>query len=79
MWNSLLVSPAVLGALFVGSTGAIAAESQSTQTPAIAQSEQSSPLLAQATGEVLQQIGEYSQEGRGSASSGQVTSVSQLS
>ncbi|QIZ71492.1 iron uptake porin [Oxynema aestuarii] len=79
MWNSLLVSPAVLGALFVGSTGAIAAESQSTQTPAIAQSEQSSPLLAQATGEVLQQIGEYSQEGRGSAASGQVTSVSQLS
>ncbi|QIZ71494.1 iron uptake porin [Oxynema aestuarii] len=79
MWNSLLVSPAVLGALFVGSTGAIAADSQSTQTPEIAQSEQSSPLLAQATGEVLQQIGEYSQEGRGSASSGQVTSVSQLS
>lgn len=61
--NSLLISPALLGAMLLGASAAHAADAQPTQ----------------ASVDALSQVSQYSQEGKSAGSVGQVTSVSQLS
>lgn len=62
--NSLLISPAVLGAMLLGvSAAANASEAQS----------------AQVSVDALSQVSQYGQEGKSAGTVGQVTSVSQLS
>ncbi|MBE9007414.1 iron uptake porin [Fortiea sp. LEGE XX443] len=88
LWKSLVVSPAVLGATLLVSATAIAApnattEVSTTETTVAAEVVQPE-ILAQAAptnsdSKVIDQVNNYSTEGRGNNSLSQVTSVSQFS
>jgi hypothetical protein len=96
IWNSLLVSPALLGATLLLSASAYGAvgEAGETQTSQVQPATSvfasevnfnSEPeIIAQATEspnsqDVLERLNQYSREGSANTSSGQLTSVSQLS
>jgi Carbohydrate-selective porin, OprB family/S-layer homology domain len=76
LFKSLLVGPAVVGTALIMSSAAIAAEARSEVAPVAP----AAPLvLAQAAPASLDQVNQYSREGRSVNVMGQVTSVSQLS
>jgi hypothetical protein len=96
IWNSLLVSPALLGATLLLSASAYGAvgEAGETQTSQVQPATSvfasevnfnSEPeIIAQATEspnsqDILERLNQYSREGSANTSSGQLTSVSQLS
>ncbi|WP_041933326.1 iron uptake porin [Gloeothece verrucosa] len=82
-WKSLLVSPAILGAVFVVSSNASASEDV-TKTETLKADSVNSQIaqvqpdsIAQNNDQMLQQIEQYGNEG-GTTSQGQVTNVNQL-
>ncbi|MDB9372781.1 iron uptake porin [Nodularia sphaerocarpa] len=86
LWKSLVVSPAVLGATLLVSAAAIAAPTTTTEVSATEQQAatevaQQPEIFAQATNDtnVINQVNNYSNEGKQNTTQSQVTSVSQFS
>jgi hypothetical protein len=80
LFKSLLVGPAVVGTALLMSSAAIAADSKPEVAEVVSNAPAAPLVLAQAApASSLDQVNQYSREGRNANVMGQVTSVSQLS